>query len=92
MRDRVKADLKQLLHDVFVTKAAGKPYATLARAHGYVDGYMRAVLDLGVLDKTEMLAMVTEERARAEGPATAQVALDDVGPTFATRAVGHPRA
>lgn len=92
MRDRVKADLKQLLHDVFVTKAAGKPYATLARAHGYVDGYMRAVLDLGVLDKTEMLAMVTEERARAEGPATAQVAFDEAGPSFAPRVPTHPRA
>lgn len=91
MRDRVKADLKQLLHDVFVTKAAGKPYATLARAHGYVDGYMRAVLDLGVLEKTEMLAMVTEERARAEGPATAQVSFDEA-PSFTPRMPTHPRA
>ena len=32
---------------------------------------MRAVLDLGVLDKTELLAMVTEARARVDGPATA---------------------
>lgn len=71
MRDQVVSDLRQLLRDMFVAKASGQPYARLARAHGYVDGYMRAVLDLGFLGKTELLAMVTEERALANGPATA---------------------
>ncbi len=77
MRDQVVLDLRQLLQDVFVAKAAGHPYAKLARAHGYVDGYMRAVLDLGVLDKTELLAMVTEARARIDGPATEVLRADE---------------
>jgi len=76
MRERVMGDLRQLLRDVFVAKAAGHPQGKLARAHGYVDGYMRAVLDLGVIPKAELLAMVTEERARAEGPATTAVHAD----------------
>lgn len=76
MRDRIISDLRQLLRDVFAAKAAGHPHARLARAHGYVDGYMRAVLDLGALPKAELLAMVTEERTRAEGPATATVKND----------------
>lgn len=67
--DRVRNELRELLRDVFAAKASGEAYTRLARAHGYVDGYMRAVLDLGVLSKSELLALVTEERARSAGPA-----------------------
>lgn len=77
MRDRVVSDLRQLLRDLFVAKGQGNAYGRLARAHGYVDGYMRAVLDLGVIEKSELLAMVTEERARADGPATSMVRADE---------------
>jgi hypothetical protein len=65
----VTADLKQMLGDVFAAKEAGQSYARLARAHGYVDGYMRALLDLEVLSKTELLGLVTGERTRTSGPA-----------------------
>ncbi len=81
MRERVLSDLRQLLRDVFVAKAAGQPHARLARAHGYVDGYMRAILDLGIVPKAELLAMVTEERARAEGPATTTVKAERLDAT-----------
>jgi hypothetical protein len=77
MHDRVVSDLRQLLRDLFVAKAQGNAHARLARAHGYVDGYMRAVLDLGVIEKSELLAMVTEERALSDGPATAIVRADE---------------
>jgi hypothetical protein len=77
MRDRVKSDLRELLRDVFAAKASGEAYTRLARAHGYVDGYMRAVLDLGVLDKNELLALVNAERERASGPALGNARDDE---------------
>lgn len=62
---------------MFAAKASGEAYTRLARAHGYVDGYMRAVLDLGVLDKHELLALVNAERERASGPALGNARDDE---------------
>ncbi len=38
--------------------------------HGYVDGYMRAMLESGQATKHELLELVARERARVSGPAT----------------------
>ena len=77
---RNKADvlneLRTMLRDVFVAKSAGQTYARLARAHGYVDGYMRALLDSGAVTKDELLAIVQSEREQVAGPAIRT--LDDV--------------
>lgn len=70
------AELQRLLHDVFVARADGASYARLARAHGYVDGYMRAMLESGQATKEELLALVAQERARVSGPATREIAID----------------
>ena len=53
---------------MFAASASGAGGARLARAHGYVDGYMRAMLDLGVATKSELLAVVAAERERFAGP------------------------
>ncbi len=63
------ADLRVMLTDVFVAKAAGQAYGRLARAHGYVDGYMRALLEAGIVTKAELLEIVAAEREKASGPA-----------------------
>ena len=65
----VISDLKQMLRDVFAAKHAGETYARLARAHGYVDGYMRALLEMGYITRTELLEIVGAERERESGPA-----------------------
>ena len=65
----VLADLQTMLRDVLAAKAAGANQGRIARAHGYVDGYMRALLDLDVVTKTELLEIVAAERERASGPA-----------------------
>jgi hypothetical protein len=62
--------LRRMLRDVFLLRNDGVAYARLARAHGYIDGYMRVLLETGVADKGELLALVAEERATASGPAT----------------------
>ena len=63
------AELRSMLADVFAAKERGESYGRLARAHGYVDGYMRALLDLGVASKDELLEVVNAERERSSGPA-----------------------
>jgi hypothetical protein len=62
-------ELKRMLNDVLVAKSKGITYQRLARAHGYVDGYMKALLDAGLATQQELLTMVAEERALVDGPA-----------------------
>jgi hypothetical protein len=69
-RPEVLADLRTMLRDMLTASAAGAAGARLARAHGYVDGYMRALLDLGVSTRSELLEVVAAERQRLNGPAT----------------------
>jgi hypothetical protein len=71
-------DLSTMLRDVLAAKAAGGNHGRIARAHGYVDGYMRALLDLDIVTKTELLEIVASEREKASGPAMR--VLDDVTP------------
>lgn len=71
MKDRtlVLSELRSMLADVFMAKERGEAYGRLARAHGYVDGYMRALLELGFTTKDELLDIVSSERERSSGPA-----------------------
>jgi hypothetical protein len=64
----VTSELQKMLADVFAAKASGEAYGRLARAHGYVDGYMRALLELEVFSKEELLAIVNAERERSRRP------------------------
>jgi hypothetical protein len=62
--------LRGLLREALVLKSAGVPHARLTRANGAVDGYMRALLDAGLAEQSELLALVAEERTALGGPAT----------------------
>jgi hypothetical protein len=77
-KSEVLADLQTMLRDVLAAKAAGGNQGRIARAHGYVDGYMRALLDLDIVGKSELLEIVGAERERASGPAMR--VLDEVTP------------
>jgi hypothetical protein len=63
------SEVRAMLADVFNAKNSGEAYGRLARAHGYVDGYMRALLELNVVSKEELLELVNVERERSSGPA-----------------------
>ena len=65
----VLGELRTMLRDIFVAKSQGETHARLARAHGYVDGYMRALLETGTTTKQELLEIVATERERVSGPA-----------------------
>jgi hypothetical protein len=73
---RTKADmlneLKVMLYDALLAKTRGVTYPRLARAHGYVDGYMKALLDAGLATNQELLALVSEARNTVDGPAVVE--------------------
>ncbi len=70
-------NLRNMLRDVFQLRAEGVAYARLARAHGYIDGCMRVMLETHVATKQELLELVAAERSVAAGPATGIVSQDD---------------
>jgi hypothetical protein len=70
-------ELRGMLRDVFVARAGGASYPRLARAHGYVDGYMRALLESGHATKEELLQLVAAERTGVSGPATREIGRED---------------
>ena len=79
--DKQLAAVREMLRDAWAARSGGQPYPRMARAYGYVDGYMRALLELGSVSKEELLALVAEERRRAGGPAFAPLSRegDDAG-------------
>ncbi len=85
-KTEVVSELRSMLRAIFAAKAAGENYGRLARAHGYVDGYMRAVLETGTATKEELLEMVATEREKASGPAMRP--LSDVAVTTSTPTPG----
>ncbi len=73
MRDDQVDTLRKLLRDLFSARYGGVEYNRAARAHGYVDGYMAALMRAKVLTQREVLSIVAEERARVAGPAIGRV-------------------
>jgi hypothetical protein len=69
-------ELRKLLNAMFVAQADGSSYVRIARERGYVDGYMRVLLDGGHATSKELLEVVARERAKVRGPATAEIAAD----------------
>lgn len=62
--DELKITLRGLVRKTIETRFSGANYATLAQARGYADGYMRALLDAGLIDQKQLLALVNAERRR----------------------------
>jgi len=56
--------LRDLLDDVLRARFDGAAYAKLARAHGYADGYMRALMDAGLADRESLIELVGDQRRR----------------------------
>lgn len=82
-RERLVVTLRGLLRASFELRHEGASYARLAHAQGYADGFMRCLIDGGVLSATELLEIVTEVRRGVCGPATAKIELDPAETTAA---------
>jgi hypothetical protein len=69
-------NLRGMLRDVLRLRSEGVAYARLSRAHGYLDGYMRVLLETGLFSQKELLALISEQRNQHDGPATGIVKGD----------------
>jgi len=71
---RTKAEMlsavEGMLKEAFLAKAEGASQPRLARAYGYADGYLKALLDAGLATQKELLAIVADVRTSVSGPAT----------------------
>jgi hypothetical protein len=70
-RDHVLEELRTMFRNVLAMSASGARIGQHAHVRGCVDGYMRALLDLGVTTRGELLGLIAAERERANGPALA---------------------
>jgi hypothetical protein len=62
--------LRALLRESLRLQSGGANQPKLALAQGYVDGFMRALVEAGLSDHQAMLEVVREVRAELGGPAT----------------------
>ena len=69
-------ELQRMLRDVLAASSAGTRYARVARAHGYIDGYMRVLQDLDVATQAELVELVATQRERIGGPAVGELELN----------------
>ena len=75
-KSRLVGELSRMLEDLFTEHKRGAAGSRLARAHGYLDCYMRGLIDAGILTPAELLLVVSDERRRVDGPAAASVTPD----------------
>jgi hypothetical protein len=75
-RDELLDTLRSLLTDAFALHQKGAAGARLGRSYGMADGYMRALLDIGIASQKELSRIVAEERTKKLGPATQTLAAD----------------
>jgi len=77
MSKRTVADLhtilRAMLRESLRLNAEGGQRARLVHAQGCADGFMRALVETGVSDHRELLAIVREVRAEMAGPATREL-------------------
>lgn len=57
-------ELAAMLKDVNIIADRGPRNERLSRAHGYVDGYMRALMDTGICTRQQLLDMVNQARTK----------------------------
>lgn len=68
--------LRSLLRESFRLQSEGGSQPRLGQAVGYVDGYVRALIETGVADHATLLAVVRDVRAESRGAATRAVESD----------------
>jgi hypothetical protein len=68
--------LKSLLRDSMRLHAEGAVGARLGQADGYVDGFIRALVESGLSDHATILSLVRDVRREIAGPATGALESD----------------
>lgn len=76
-KDASLQTLARLLGEAFTLHQKGSAGARLGRSYGVADGYMLALLDMGVATQKELTRVVVDARAAHLGAATRVVAVPD---------------
>lgn len=77
-KDRLLSTLRSLLEANFEERRRGTYGTHFAHGQGYADGYMRCLLEAGLVSSAELLTIVQEARRHHGGPATAEItSIDD---------------
>lgn len=61
-KSELLSQVRSLVADMTRARFEGGAYAKMMRAHGYADGYMRALLDAGLVERSELLRAVGSGR------------------------------
>lgn len=61
-KSELLSQVRSLVADMTRARFEGGAYAKMMRAHGYADGYMRALLDAGLVERGELLRAVGSGR------------------------------
>jgi hypothetical protein len=62
-----------MLRESLKLAAEGAQRSRQLHAQGCADGFMRAMVEAGLSDHRELLALVREVRAESQGPATREI-------------------
>ena len=75
-RNELLDRVRHLVAEVTRARFDGGLHAKLTQAQGYADGYMRALLDAGLVDQAELLEVIGAARRDvvSEGPGVARTA------------------
>ena len=65
--------LRAMLRESLRLGAEGAQRSRLLHAQGCADGFMRALVEAGLANHGELLALVREVRAESRGPATREL-------------------
>ena len=73
--DELTTEVRKLLRAAFEARWRGELHVHKVRAHAYADGYIKALIDAGLLGQDESLQLVADARAElAAAPAPERLA------------------
>jgi hypothetical protein len=76
-KDALIQTLRGLLGEAFALHQKGGAGVRLGRCYGIADGYMLALMDVGMATQKELSTVVVEERAARLGPAIKSVSAPE---------------
>ena len=76
-RDALLGTLGDLLRSSFQMRREGGQVSKMAHAQGYADGYVRALVDAGLVSERDVLGYIQIVRRGVDGPATQKISSDD---------------
>lgn len=62
IRKQTMSRLRTMVHELYDARYSGASAGRIYRAQGLADGYMRALIDMGIAKETELLALMQEEQ------------------------------